>query len=231
MNGYKALTIALLALAGVFLFVTVKPTKSAARPASDSTVARVEKKGLSGLSKKANGTGRERSATHQKARPVASSPEAGTSDTTQDLARTGAAVRTTDEGKRTPREKAVETWEALVDQLAKQKDVSPAEQAPRVKEAFDQLDKADQMDGIQRSLNLLPDEQFPVLYAILYDKKENPEVLDAIFSDALNRPEELKNPLMKELVKDKEHPCFFESARILDVIGELEPKPAPTPSP
>ena len=87
------------------------------------------------------------------------------------------------------------------------------------------------MDGIHRSLNLFPDEQFPSLYAILYDKTENPEVLDAIFSDALNRPEELKNPLMKELVKDNEHPCFFESARILDVIGELDAKPAPAPAP
>ena len=132
---------------------------------------------------------------------------------------------------KTPREKAVAAWESMIDQVIGQKDVPVAEQAKRVKEAFDKLDKEDQMDGVHRSLNLLPDEQFPALYAILYDKTESPEVLDAIFSDALNRPEELKNPLMKELVKDKTHPCFFESARILDVIGELNVKPAPTPSP
>ena len=132
---------------------------------------------------------------------------------------------------KTPREKAVAAWETLVDQVIEQKNVPVEEQAKRVKEAFDKLDKEDQMDGIHRSLNLFPEEQFPSLYAILYDKTENPEVLDAIFSDALNRPEELKNPLMKELVKDKEHPCFFESARILDVIGELDAKPAPAPAP
>jgi hypothetical protein len=68
------------------------------------------------------------------------------------------------------------------------------------------------------ALNLIPDEQFFVLYPILYDKGEPEEVLDAIFSDALNRDEEIKIPLMKELRKDKTHPMFFESARILDVI-------------
>ena len=117
------------------------------------------------------------------------------------------------------REQAVAAWEALVDQVIGQKEAPTVEQAKRVKEVFDKLDKEDQMDGVHRALNLFPDEQFPALYAILYDKKEDPEVLDAIFSDALNRPDELKNPLMKELRKDREHPMFFESARILDVVA------------
>lgn len=132
---------------------------------------------------------------------------------------------------KTVREKAVESWEALLDRVIEQKEVPAAKQAKGIKETFDKLAKEDQMEGIHQALNLLPDEQFPTLYAILFDKSERPEVLDAIFSDALNRPEELKNPLMKELVKDKEHPCFFESARILDVIGELEVRSSPTPSP
>lgn len=48
-------------------------------------------------------------------------------------------------------------------------------------------------------------------------------MLDAIFSDALNRPE-IKMPLMRELRKDREHPMFFESARILDVVEPEEEK-------
>jgi len=43
----------------------------------------------------------------------------------------------------------------------------------------------------------LPDEQFPALYGLLFDKTQDFEVLDEIFSDALNRPEEIKVPLMK----------------------------------
>ncbi len=118
--------------------------------------------------------------------------------------------------------KAVEDWEGLVDKLTEQKGAPTQESVAEVKEAFDKLDKRDQNDAIHRALNLLPDEQFPSLYGILFDKSENAEILDAIFSDALNRDEDIKVPLMKTLVVDKEHPMFFESARILDVTGELD---------
>ena len=122
-------------------------------------------------------------------------------------------------------EKAVEAWESLVDALAELKDVPTHERMTSVKEAFDALAKKDQMDAIHTALNLVPDEQFTALYAILFDKHESEEVLDAIFSDALNRSEDIKVPLIKELAKDKTHPMYFESARILDATGELEQMP------
>ena len=118
--------------------------------------------------------------------------------------------------------KAVNEWESLVDKLSEMTEKPTKETAKEVKEAFDKLDKKDQQDAIQRAVNLLPDEQFPSLYGILFDKSENADVLDTIFSDGLNRPEDIKVPMMKELVVDKEHPMFFESARILDVTGELD---------
>ncbi len=118
--------------------------------------------------------------------------------------------------------KAVAAWEGLIDKLSELTGAPTAEQMVSVKEAFDSLDKNDQEDAIKTALNLLPDEQFIALYGILLDKTVNEEILDAIFSDALNRPEEIKIPLMKALVKDKTHPMYFESARILDVTGELD---------
>lgn len=121
-----------------------------------------------------------------------------------------------------PREQAVAAWESLVGQVVEQKDAPTFEQALRVKAIFDKLDKEDKLDCLQSSLNLLPDKQFSALCAILYDKTEDLDVLDAVFSDALNRPEEIKNTLMKELRKDREHPMFFESARILDVVEPEE---------
>ena len=223
MNRYKLLIAGLLVLAIAVLVATFRPAKSA-RAGTEVSVASQEKQ--SGSLVQAS----------KQAAPTKNSQRTktggGVSRATESLtaANNGAGDADAAESK-TAREKAVEAWETLVDQLVEQKDASPQEQAARVKEAFDQLDKEDQMDGIHRSLNLLPDEQFPALYGILFDKAESAEVLDAIFSDALNRPEELKNPLMKELVKDKTHPCYFESARILDVIGELEPKSEPTASP
>ena len=240
MNRYKLLIAGLLMLAGVILFMTLRTSKPEAQEAVPAAVEKAKR--LAAQEKAAPKTAQ----TKEQARAKAASKAAAQTEAAQTEAEhvavepKAAAQQAVTSEQKTPREQAVATWEKLVDQVIEQKDVPVDEQAVRVKEAFDKLDKEDQMDGIHRSLNLFPDEQFPALYAILYDKTENPEVLDAIFSDALNRPESLKNPLMKELVKDKTHPCFFESARILDVIGELNVKPgaapaatpgAPTPAP
>ena len=120
------------------------------------------------------------------------------------------------------REKAVEAWDTMIEKVAERKEAPTAEQAAQFKEDFHKLDKEDQMSCVQNALNLIPDEQFALFYPILYDKSENADVLDEIFSDALNRDEEIKVPIMKELYKDKEHPMFVESARILDATGELD---------
>lgn len=130
--------------------------------------------------------------------------------------------KTKSEAKRAAAEKAVNAWEKLIDDLVASKEPSSAKQRAGVKEAFDQLDQGDQLDAIHRAVNLLPDSQFESLLGILYDKSENAEVLDIIFSDALNRSEDIKLPMMKELIKDNQHPMYFESARILDATGELD---------
>lgn len=207
MNRQKVLIVGLLALAAVLLFMTLRPSKPVVRK-TEPAVAKEGKK-PSAPEQTAARTGR----TNDPARAQATQMVSSTTGSTE-------AVRPAV----TPREKAAATWETLVDQVIAQKDVPAAEQAQRVKDAFDKLDKEDQMDGVNRALNLVPDEQFPALYAILFDKTEDPDVLDAIFSDALNRPEEIKNPLMTELRKDREHPLFFESARILDVVEPEEAK-------
>ena len=213
MNRYRGLISGLLVLVGalaVLAFLASRrggPDAAAARAASEPRAEPVK----AALPKSA------RSAAADAARVAARSARVGKSEARSGAGTSRAAVGA--RGASTPtREQALAAWESLVDQVIEQKDVPADAQAKRVKEAFDRLNEEDQMDGIRRVLNLLPDERFPVLYAILYDKTENAEVLDAIFSDALNRPDEIKNPLMKELRQDREHPLFFESARILDVV-------------
>ncbi len=226
MNRYKVLIAGLLALAGVLLYLALRPSTPVASEKGPALAS--EGKRHAAAAK-----------TAAKAEPTKNTAQAKASRKTSPMTQSAEAERpAVNPGEtqqaaaapeaKTPREKAVDAWESLVDQVIEQKDLPAADQAKRVKEAFDKLDKADQMDGIHRSLNLFPDEQFPALYAILYDKTENAEVLDAIFSDALNRPEEIKNPLMKDLRKDREHPMYFESARILDVV-EPEEEKAPQP--
>jgi len=107
-----------------------------------------------------------------------------------------------------------------VDQITERETPPEAGQMEQFKNEFMRLHADDQVDAIQNALNLLPDEQFVSLFAILFDKTQNPDVLDEIFNDALNRPEEIKVPMMKALLRDKGHPLHDEAARILDATGE-----------
>jgi hypothetical protein len=47
------------------------------------------------------------------------------------------------------------------------------------------------------------------------------ETVNLVFHDILNRDELVKKPIMKEIFKDKTHPCWADVAWILDVTGEL----------
>lgn len=226
MNRYQTLILSLLVLAGVMFFFSLKSLKSVSNV--DSFVRNQKNADLFEGRKTTANKEKEACASLERQRAFFTEKKAGFSASPPDASRKECTFLL---DKECTREKAVENWEKLLDQLVEQKENPTQERVAYVKEVFDKLDRQDQLDNIHHSLNLLPDDQFPALYGILYDKTENPEVLDAIFSDALNRPEEIKNPLMKELVKDKEHPCYFESARILDVIGELQVTSQPTSSP
>lgn len=120
------------------------------------------------------------------------------------------------------RVKAVEAWEGFIDKVAEREGKPSADQAAQFRREFDKLDKADQLDGVQTALNLLPDEQFSLLYPILFDKSVDPDILDAIFSDGLNHDDDIKVPMMKAIHQDKNHPMNEEAWRILDATGELD---------
>jgi len=118
------------------------------------------------------------------------------------------------------RQQAVSDWDALVEVILAQEDADAASQSGRIKQAFDRMHPEDRIEPLQQALILLPDHQLPVLFDILFDNRQHPDVLDAIFDDALNRPDDLKMPLMEALREDRDHPCFFEAVRILDIAGE-----------
>ena len=222
MNRYKWMIGGLLALAlgiVVYTFVGPKRTDMSEEGGSQPAIAH-----LKGDQRKAVSSAHDTSVQGASTVAKRANPEIETTKGRGQSSVSGAVKeeRNNDQAKAAAAEKAVNAWESLVDKLAESKEVPTKETKDGVKEAFDNLDKADQMDAIQRSLNLLPDEQFTSLFGILYDKTENPAVLDAIFSDALNRPEEIKVPMMKDFLFDKKHPMFVEAARILDATGELD---------
>jgi hypothetical protein len=128
------------------------------------------------------------------------------------------------------RAEAFQVWQALLGAGAGTNSPAALDRTLAVKAAFDRLAPEDQLDGIRMALQLVTDEQFPLLYGILFDMAQPPAVLDAIFSEGLNRPEDVKGSMLRVLLAEKRHPMYFESARILDVMGQLNPE-TPDPEP
>ena len=139
----------------------------------------------------------------------------------------------------TPAEKAVKNWENVIAEFYEEteeddadetdEDSKPKPDKPprvtlddqlRVRDAFRGMDEENRTEEVHHAMNLLPDESVSVMYGVLFDKTQPEEIMDVIFSDILNRDEDIKNPMMREIVKDETHPMYTVSAHILDVIDD-----------
>ena len=134
----------------------------------------------------------------------------------------------TPEEPKTEEEIMAEREEALVDafdgmtdkwQEPSESDVPMAE-VEKFRQQFNKIPKARQEECLQRALNLLPDENIMLLAGILLDKEQPAEYLELVYNDILNRDESVKKPLLQEIYKDKEHPCWATTAWILEATGE-----------
>jgi len=84
-----------------------------------------------------------------------------------------------------------------------------------------------QEQNIAHALNLCEDADFPRAEEI-YMRSNTPQpVSEAIFNDALNRPDEVKLPLMAKTMNFPAHPMRGEAQGILELYLELEPGAQP----
>ena len=86
---------------------------------------------------------------------------------------------------------------------------------------FRKLPKDRRDECIHRALNLIPDENVMLLAGVLMDKSMDKETVETVYNDILNRDEDVKKPILQQIFKDKSHPCWADTAWILDVTGEL----------
>lgn len=91
-------------------------------------------------------------------------------------------------------------------------------------EQFRKVPRSRKEECLQRALNLVPDENVMLLAGILMDKSQDKELVELVYNDVLNRGEDVKTPILQEIFKDKAHPCWADTAWILDVTGELPGK-------
>lgn len=121
-----------------------------------------------------------------------------------------------------PAEKAVKAFEALTDSLMEpvKGDISMA-QIDAFVNAFKALPEKVREEELHHALNLLPDENSLYLLGILMDTSLDKALTELVFNDFLNRGDEVKQPMLKAVFKQKSHPCWADAAWILDVTGAL----------
>ena len=88
--------------------------------------------------------------------------------------------------------------------------------------SFRRLPKERQDECVHRALNLIPDENVMLLAGILMDKSMDKEIVETVYNDVLNRDEDVKKPILQQIFKDKAHPCWADTAWILDVTDEIQ---------
>ena len=134
-------------------------------------------------------------------------------------------AKTEEEVKADEEEALVDAFDDLTDkwQEPSESDVPMAE-VEKFRQQFRKVPHERQTECLQRALNLLPDENVMLLAGILLDKELPAEYLELVYNDVLNRDESVKKPLLMEIYKDKEHPCWSTTAWILDATGETPGK-------
>ena len=130
--------------------------------------------------------------------------------------------QTEEEKREAEEEKLVDAFDDLTDKWMEPsaKGVTMADIDNFAKQ-FRQVPKARQDECIHRALNLIPDENVMLLAGVLMDKSMDKEIVETVYNDILNRDEDVKKPILQQIFKDKSHPCWADTAWILDVTGEL----------
>lgn len=145
---------------------------------------------------------------------VSDEPDASTGDAEAEM--------TPEEKQEAEEEKAVDTFDALTDKWMEPSDKGiTMDEIKKFSDTFRKVPKARKDECLHRALNLIPDDNVMLLAGVLLDKTFDKEVIETVFHDILNRDELVKKPIMKEIFKDKTHPCWADVAWILDVTGEL----------
>ena len=143
-------------------------------------------------------------------------------ETEDDPEKESAEPQTEEEKREAEEEKLVNAFDGLTDkwQEPSAKGVTMAD-IDNFAASFRKIPKTRQNECIHRALNLIPDENVMLLAGVLMDKSMDKEIVETVYNDVLNRDEDVKKPILQQIFKDKSHPCWADTAWILDVTGEL----------
>jgi hypothetical protein len=111
-------------------------------------------------------------------------------------------------------------WEDRVDQILGDEKTEVDEKARRMLELFPHFPEAGQVETAQHISNLLPHEDYATFGGYLTNSKTPVSVQDVILADVLNRPNEIKLPLLLETARNSENAKAGEAKEMLELYLE-----------
>lgn len=111
-----------------------------------------------------------------------------------------------------------EEGDVLIDEILRS-DKDIPDMARDLHELVKKLNGEAQVNASQHLINLTSDEDYGLIAGFLVDPKTNPEVLDVLFSDLMNRNRELQMPLFMNILKNAQHPQNQEVRDVLSILA------------
>ncbi len=216
MNARKTAVSAVVAVVAAALFIVVAILR-APSPQPDGGPDAADR----GEAAETSGTRADSSRTN-KAEPAPADEQPDESADSESDGDTEEEPKTEEELREAEEEKKVDAFDALTDKW-----MEPSNAGVTMKDVdefsamFRNVPKERKDECLHRALNLIPDENVMLLAGILMDKTQDKELVELVYNDVLNRDEDVKKPILQQIFKDKSHPCWADTAWILDVTDEL----------
>jgi len=109
-------------------------------------------------------------------------------------------------------------WEQRIDGILGNDQTDEAKKADELLAIFPNLPEDGQIEAVQHISNLLPDEGYASITPMLTNSLTSEHVLEVLVTDVLNRPNNLKLPVLLQLARTPDHPKAAEARDILEVF-------------
>lgn len=111
-------------------------------------------------------------------------------------------------------------WEDRVDQILGNDDLDAEEKGKKMLELLPYFPEAGQADTAEHISNLLADEDYEKFGNFLTNSKTSAKLQDVILADVLNRPNEIKLPLLLETARNPDNAKAAEAKETLELYLE-----------
>ncbi len=112
----------------------------------------------------------------------------------------------------------VEEGDLKIDEILRSGKEIPA-MARDLHELVKKLNSEAQVNASRHLVNLTSDEDYGLIAGFLVDAKMNPDVIEVLFSDLMNRKRELQLPLFMNILRNAQHPQNEQVRNVMTILA------------